>query len=66
MISVSRRNATVVAWAQASPDKISARFHNMLMRDDQLALRVRVLGGLFATRPPQGRGPYNHHDGARS
>lgn len=46
-------------------DRASFAFHNMLLRDDQLALRVRVLNSLFAEPAPGGQGRYNHHDGYR-
>lgn len=66
MISVNRRNATVVAWAHARPDDVSKRFHNMLMRDPLWYDKLLKLHWLFAEDGPWGRGRYRHHDGARS
>lgn len=49
-----------------TPRTWSREFHNMLLRDDQLALRVRVLCSLFAEPPPTGHGPYQHHNGLQA
>lgn len=66
MISINRRNATVVAWAHASPDEISKRFHNMVLVDFKLCAALHRLDALFGYPAPVGRGRYNHHDGSRS
>lgn len=66
MISVSRRNATVVAWAHASPDEVSKRFWNMLLRDRIWYAKLLKLHWLFAEDAPWGRGKYRHHDGDRA
>lgn len=63
MSTRAQRLDPALGW---TPRTWSKRFHNMLLRDDQLALRIRVLNSLFAAPPPDGHGPYNHHDGFRS
>jgi hypothetical protein len=56
----------VDTWAMATPDQISKRFHNLVMADTPVHIRLRVLDSLFAVPPPVGRGVYRHHDGYRS
>jgi hypothetical protein len=56
----------LAAWSTASLDWVSKRFHNLLLKDDSLATRLRVLDQMFAVPPPPSRGVYRHHDGYRS
>lgn len=59
----ARNSFYVTAWLHARPDAVSARFHNTLMRE---LPELRPLLDLFLEPPPQGTGPYNHHDGYRT
>lgn len=57
------KRATYRAWYVAHPDKASRVLHNLLLLQ---VPELRELLELFTAPPPQGRGPYNHHDGYRS
>lgn len=59
-------HSTVSVWAGATPDEISKRFLNMLVKDADLGYRLSRLFGLFAPAPPVLTGTYCHHDGYRS
>lgn len=56
---------TVLAWAEAPPDEISRRFHNLLLSDFALHALLWRLHDLFASPAPFGSGVYAHHDGLR-
>lgn len=56
----------VLAWCEATPDQISKRFINLMVRDADLDFRLSRLFVLFALGPPVMCGAYSHHDGWRS
>jgi hypothetical protein len=62
---MTTRTNTVLAWAHADQDQISQRFHNLVIHDTPVHIRLRVLDSLFAVPAPPGRGVYRHHDGYR-
>lgn len=57
--------APVRVWRDATPDQISKRFLNILLRDADLDFQLSRLFVLFATDPPLMVGSYSHHDGYR-
>lgn len=57
---------TVHVWANAEPDEISRRFHNMLIHEYDWAPGFRRMLGLFAVPAPYASGRYLHHDGYRA